>query len=83
MFTLSYARGRPLQKDIINGAPIPRVTMATEAKISFSYVTSLELEILIRAHGENEHMLSKGSIAAATDKERQWAWKAITARGNT
>ncbi|AWP03403.1 Hypothetical protein SMAX5B_007256 [Scophthalmus maximus] len=45
--------------------------MATEAKTRSSYVTLFELEIRLRAYGENKIILRKRSITAAAGGETE------------
>lgn len=70
------------QKAIINGGPILRFTMATGKQKRSSYVTPLELEVLLRAYGEYEHIFKKKSNTAAAAKERELAWERIAAQVN-
>ena len=56
--------------------------METADKRRASFFTAMELEILIRAHGEFEQIFRKRSNTAVAAKERTRAWEAITDRVN-
>ncbi|XP_030289826.1 uncharacterized protein LOC115591728 isoform X2 [Sparus aurata] len=57
------------------------VTMTTEKKRS-SYFTQIELEVLMQAYVEYEHIFRRKSNTAAAAKERETAWEEIAARVN-
>ena len=47
-----------------------------------AFFTPVELEILMRSHGEFEHVFRKKCNTAAAAKERETAWEKIAARVN-
>ncbi len=55
--------------------------MAAEKKRA-SFFSPIELEILMQAYGEREHIFRKKSNTAAAAKEREAAWEEIAARVN-
>ncbi|XP_039681987.1 uncharacterized protein LOC120575335 [Perca fluviatilis] len=56
--------------------------MATANKTRSAYFTPLELEILMQAYSEYEHVFRKKSNTAAVAKERETAWEKIAAQVN-
>ena len=55
--------------------------METDRKRA-AFFTPIELEILMTAYGEYEHVLRKKCNTAAAAKERERAWESIAARVN-
>lgn len=51
-------------------------------KAEVCFFTPIELEILMRAYGDFEHIFRKKSNTAAAAKERETAWENIAARVN-
>jgi len=55
--------------------------MTTETKRA-TYFTPLELEVLMQAYGEHEHVFRRKCNTVAATKERETAWEKIAARVN-
>lgn len=47
-----------------------------------SYFSPAELDVLMQAYGEYEHIFKKKSNTAAAAKDRELAWEKIAARVN-
>lgn len=55
--------------------------MTTENKRA-TYFTAMELEVLLQAYGEYEHVFRRKCNTVAAAKERETAWEKTAARVN-
>ena len=58
-------------------------SFTTTEKRRLNYFTPMELEVLLQAYVEYEHIFLRKSNTAAAAKERETAWEEIAAQVNT